>query len=68
MFRKKNRKSANRRYRPSPSQLNRAWGERAIKKPSEPYSTTNLMNSVFTTKADRSYLELRTVVVSTMWR
>lgn len=58
MFRKRNRKSPSARHRPTPSELNRAWGERVIKKPSEPYSTTNLMNSVFATKVDRSYLEL----------
>jgi hypothetical protein len=58
MFRKRNRRGSRPRQRPSASQMQRAWNERVIKKPSVSYFSKSLMSTVFSGRGDPDYLEL----------
>ncbi|KAK7729249.1 hypothetical protein SLS53_009314 [Cytospora paraplurivora] len=59
LFRKKNRKSAKARQRPTATELDKAWNERAIRKPADPYFTNSLASTVFNGKSDGEYIQLQ---------
>lgn len=59
LFRKKNRRCPKPRLHATPTELDRAWNERPIRKPSDPYYAKSLTATAFTGTGDGNYIMLQ---------